>query len=159
MLGFAVLGFATLGYALLGFATLGFAARAVCETQKLFSLLYVKYHLQHKIIFWKKEKKVTFSSNCSKVQRQLNYLAPNDYWEFLALPTYFLSLKFNGSLSLSLSLRIFPFYKASFILAAKKFRKLIFKHMLLPPASLADENWLFLTKKEGIIFCSNDIKE
>ena len=53
----------------------------------------------------------------------------------------------------------FPPYKASFILAAKKFRKLIFKHMLLPPASLADENWLFLTKKEGIIFCANDIKE
>ena len=52
----------------------------------------------------------------------------------------------------------FPPYKASFILAAKKFRKLIFKHMLLLPASLADENWLFLTKKEGIIFCSNDIK-
>ena len=70
----------------------------------------------------------------------------------LALPAYFLSLKFNGSLSLSLSLRIFPLYKASFILAAKKFRKLIFKHMLLPLASLADENWLFFTKKEGIIF-------
>ena len=46
------------------------------------------------------------------------------------VPAYFLSLKFNGSLSLSLSLRIFPLYKASFILAAKKFRKPIFKHML-----------------------------
>ena len=77
------------------------------------------------------------------------YLAPF-YIRQVRKPAYFLSLKFNGSLSLSLSLRIFPLYKASFILAAKKFHKPIFKHMLR--AKLGEENWLVFSRRRVLFF-------